>query len=129
MGNDNSNEILAEKIQVANHRIDDLEAANKDRGSRLGTVERKQTETEQAFLYLKEQQEQTTREIKDLRDLTLSVRDLTLCVNSMKEDVDEVKAAVREQSKRPSMWLDKIIWAVLGGGIAALVTFLMTGML
>lgn len=89
-----------EKINVANHRISDLETEmkyTKDLVNAISSIDKK---------------------------VDVLSTDVGNKIGSLSKDVCEIKTDLSEIKKKPSDWLEKIIWLVIGGVITGVFTII-----
>lgn len=122
-------DVFAEKLHNIEQTISELKSSRENRGARLGTAENSLKKLECDQLHIKCSLEKLAGEVNDLRELTMTVHELAISLKGIKEDLDEVKIALKSASARPQAWLDKLVWAVIGGGLASVVAYFMTKVL
>lgn len=122
-------DVFAEKLHNIEQNIADLKSSRESRGTRLGTAENSLKKLECDQVHIKDSLESLAGEVSDLRELTMTVHELAISLKGIKEDLEEVKSALKSASARPQAWLDKLIWAVIGGGVASIVAYFMSKML
>lgn len=64
--------------------------------------------------------------LDSIEKLTQSVSDMVVEVKHMREDLNNVHDEIDEVKNRPIQFYDKLMWALVGAGASAIVSFLMS---
>lgn len=64
--------------------------------------------------------------LDSIEKLTQSVSDMVVEVKHMREDLNNVHDEIDEVKNRPIQFYDKLMWAFVGAGASAIVSFLMS---